>query len=84
MQIELIVHLEQGEPSAVSWWAESADVPGFSAFADSLADLRTLAHESLRDHLVQPVTFIERLVVDGIALARSGTDVVASRLQLVS
>ncbi len=32
-----------------SWWAESADVAGWTAVADSLGALRALVRESLRE-----------------------------------
>jgi predicted RNase H-like HicB family nuclease len=33
----------------IIWWAESPDVPGFSAAADNLPELRRLYLEALRD-----------------------------------
>lgn len=34
-----------------AWWAESPDVPGFSAAADSLPDLRQVVREGLSFHI---------------------------------
>lgn len=34
-----------------TWWAESADVPGFTAVADALPELRQLVREGLMFHL---------------------------------
>lgn len=35
----LVVHLDEADGEAV-WWAESPDLPGFSAAAPTLAELR--------------------------------------------
>lgn len=32
-----------------TWWAESADLPGFSAAADSLREVRRLVHAAVAD-----------------------------------
>jgi predicted RNase H-like HicB family nuclease len=42
----MIVHHEQG-----SWWAESDDLPGFSALADNLDALRKLSKEGVEELL---------------------------------
>lgn len=57
------MHLEEADGEAV-WWANSPDLPGFTAAAPSLADLRELVREGLGD---TPVT--ERLdapVIGGV------------------
>lgn len=40
--IEVVYHNEDG-----SWWAESDDVPGFSALASTLSGAQELVRESL-------------------------------------
>lgn len=46
---ELIIHLEsEPETGEVVWWAESPEVPGLSAAASSLRELREMAMYSLR------------------------------------
>jgi len=37
--VQIIVHMETTSPTDVSWWAESPDVPGFTAAAPSLPEL---------------------------------------------
>jgi predicted RNase H-like HicB family nuclease len=59
-QVRVVYHDEDG-----TWWAESPDVAGYSAAAESLAALHRLVHEGLPhflpnqtfeivDHLAQP------------------------------
>jgi predicted RNase H-like HicB family nuclease len=48
--ISLLVHGEfLPDARKIAWWAESPDVPGFSAAADTLVELRELATETIRD-----------------------------------
>jgi len=50
-QIDLLIHLEQvpdPDPGFV-WWAESPDLPGFSAAADHLPDLLRQAEAAIDD-----------------------------------
>jgi predicted RNase H-like HicB family nuclease len=50
-----------------TWWAESPDVPGFSATADSLSALRTLVWEGLAFHLEQEsVDLLESMAGSGV------------------
>lgn len=58
---ELIIHLEDADGEVV-WWAESPDVPGFSAAAPTLAELRERAREALSARGARPVQIVERLV----------------------
>lgn len=44
--VRVTYHHEEG-----MWWAESADVAGFSATAESLSDLRGLVKQGLEFHL---------------------------------
>lgn len=51
-----------------SWWAESADVPGFTAAGSSLRDVRDLVREGLDFYLEgEPVRLLER-TDSGVAL----------------
>lgn len=58
--IELIIHLEGVDGEAV-WWAESPDVPGFSAAAPSLIELRERAQAALEELKGCPVRIVECL-----------------------
>lgn len=49
MIVQVMVHLERVD-GAVVYWAESPDVPGFTATADSLSELRIIARQVLREH----------------------------------
>ena len=62
MDVTLLLHLElvDGEHA---WWAESDDVPGFTAAAPTLAELRERAHAALHDLLGAEVAIRERLAV---------------------
>lgn len=59
--IELVIHIEAANGEAV-WWAESPEVPGFSAAAPTLAELRTRATAALAELRDDPVEIVERLV----------------------
>ena len=48
MDVTLLVHQEAGDQGVV-WWAESPEVPGFSATDVSLDGLRARARDALRD-----------------------------------
>lgn len=66
--IELCVHLEPAE-AGVCWWVESDDLPGFSAAASTLAEMRARAVETLNEELGEGTYDLrERLDAD-----RSGT-----------
>jgi len=64
--IRVFVHLEAvgTAPGAAgfSWWAESPDVPGYSAAADHLYDLLQLAEEGLPGFLGEQRDIEWRLV----------------------
>lgn len=45
-QITLVIHHEEG-----TWWAESSELPGFSAAAESLEELRREATDGIAFHL---------------------------------
>jgi len=50
MSVRVVLHLERlPETDKPAWWAESPDVPGFSAAALSLYELRIMAERALRD-----------------------------------
>lgn len=46
MKVQLLIHYEPAETKRV-WWAESPEVPGLSASADSLADVQALAKQAI-------------------------------------
>lgn len=53
--VRVLYHREDGV-----WWAESPDVPGFSAAADSLPDVRHYVREALREvHESEPYYVVE-------------------------
>lgn len=49
MPVTVLIHAELIEGPKLSWWAESPDVPGFSAAAETLVELRGLTSQTLRD-----------------------------------
>jgi predicted RNase H-like HicB family nuclease len=59
--VELVIHIEAADGEAV-WWAESPEVPGFSAAAPTLAELRERATAALTELQGAPVRLTERLV----------------------
>jgi len=48
--VAVVYHLEDG-----CWWAESDDVPGFVAGADTFDETRARVHEGLEFELGEPV-----------------------------
>jgi predicted RNase H-like HicB family nuclease len=68
---ELTIHLEAVEGEVV-WWADSPDVPGFSAAAPSLVELRERATAALEEILGAPVPLVEHL--DGVPVGRRDVD----------
>lgn len=57
--MELVIHLEGADSEAV-WWAESPQMPGFSAAAPTLSELRTQAYRAIRG-VAGSVQITERL-----------------------
>ncbi len=62
MRVTILVHLEDGV-----WWAESPQVPGFSACQPSLRDVEAAAKLAIREILEElgteePIAFETRLV----------------------
>lgn len=49
-----------------TWWAESPDVPGFSAAAESLDDLRELVRTGLTFHLGDQIEIFEETARAGL------------------
>jgi predicted RNase H-like HicB family nuclease len=45
--VDILIHAEEVSGSELSWWAEAPDVPGFSAAANRLVELRQLVSQSL-------------------------------------
>lgn len=44
MDVTVTYHLELG-----TWWAESADMPGFTAVAEDYATTRAMVHEAVEE-----------------------------------
>jgi predicted RNase H-like HicB family nuclease len=57
------VHMDLGT-SEIIWWADTEAIPGFSAAADSLKDLRVLIDEAAVTHLGAGTTVALELVAD--------------------
>ena len=47
--VRVVLHMEPLDSGATSWWAESPDLAGFSAAADSLVELRGLCTEAVHE-----------------------------------
>lgn len=77
MNAQLVIHLDNADGKLV-WWAESPQVPGFTASADTLPELRGTIAEVLADlaeDLGEPVSFTsERLADPGVADARPASE----------
>lgn len=59
----MLIHLEDADGEAV-WWAEVPELPGFSAAAPTLADMREQAHAAIAELVGAPVVVVERLAGD--------------------
>ncbi len=84
MTIHLIMHLEAFEIDGlreVAWWAESPDVPGFSAAAPTVVRLRSSALEALVDHLGYRPDVVESLACDGSSVATADVVVPANPIR---
>ena len=46
MATRILVHMDLADESGVVWWAESTILPGWTAAADTLADLEQLCLEA--------------------------------------
>ncbi|MGD0811964.1 MAG: hypothetical protein ABSA91_19985 [Acidimicrobiales bacterium] len=46
--MRLLAHYEMAAPNEPTWWAESADLPGFTAVYPSLGELQRQAEEAVR------------------------------------
>jgi|BarGraNGADG00212_1021973.scaffolds.fasta_scaffold25914_3 predicted RNase H-like HicB family nuclease len=77
MEVSLQIHLEASEQGTPVWWVESEELPGFTASADSLVELRAVVSETLQefasellaesgDGSAQIEVVSERLVVSGV------------------
>ena len=62
--IDLVIHLETVNSHRVMWWADSPQVPGFSAAADSLSALRARAKEALAEVLGANVAWNECVAME--------------------
>ncbi len=49
MDVTLHIHLEAAEDGSPVWWAEADELPGMTASADSLAELRAALDEVFAD-----------------------------------
>lgn len=79
---ELLIHLESADGDVV-WWAESPQVPGFTAAAPTLAELRELALDALRSELSPDVEVAEVLVSDEVHVDPSGRRVLIATSDLL-
>ena len=65
MDVTLQIHLEPGTDGSPVWWAESEELPGMTASADSLFELRELLAavvSELADEGAEAITIVgERL-----------------------
>jgi predicted RNase H-like HicB family nuclease len=60
MTVHLIIHLEAVD-GAATWWADTDDVPGFYAAADTLEELRERVIAALAEVAPGADRIIERL-----------------------
>ncbi len=60
--VRVLLHLEATDDGGVVWWAESGDVPGFTAAAPELVELRRRVRAALADDFSDGVTYTEELV----------------------
>lgn len=51
MSVTVLVHLDFTDAGRAMWWAEAPEFPGFSAADDSLARLRLISDQAIRDIL---------------------------------
>jgi predicted RNase H-like HicB family nuclease len=63
MNISFAIHLEPTDTDVV-WWAESEGMPGWSATAPTLRELRTLIEEAVRLYISDEVEIAMELVPD--------------------
>jgi predicted RNase H-like HicB family nuclease len=78
MDVRLLIHLDRldDEQRAV-WWAESPDVPGFSAVGDTLRELRSCSISALEEICAAPIVVREQLIAveePGDAVPRVDTE----------
>lgn len=63
MNVELTIHFDDVD----NWWAELSDVPGFTASAKSLPELRAVIEDCLPDlaqDLGEPVNVVSEVLAD--------------------
>ena len=75
MDIALKIHIEASEAGSPIWWAESDDLPGLTASADTLAELRVALAEVLEEfgkelavdagHAGETIQIVSELLVAG-------------------
>jgi predicted RNase H-like HicB family nuclease len=70
MDITLLVHVERvpGE-QAFAWWAESDELPGFSAAGDSMQELREVAMAAIAAEFPDVERVRERLAGGTVVLS---------------
>lgn len=66
--ISILYHREEE-----GWWADSSDLPGWTAAADSLEELRPLALEGAREFAGPEAMFREAVVHDPLTLTSAGS-----------
>jgi predicted RNase H-like HicB family nuclease len=59
--LTVVYHQEDG-----SWWAESSDVPGFSAVGSTFEEVSQLVRETLEDVVGQPFDLVEEMDDGGL------------------
>jgi hypothetical protein len=63
--IEILLHIERadlpGQPPEFVWWAESNEFPGFTAAAPTLAELRSVVRDAVRELDLSDSEIQERL-----------------------
>ena len=69
--VRVLLHLEATDDGGVAWWAESDDVPGFTAAAPELVELRRRVRAALADEFPAGVDYSEELVTTDPVAASS-------------
>lgn len=73
-RVTVTYHREAG-----TWWADSEDVPGYTAVADALGDLRALVFEGIPFALEHDDIEIDEALENGARLMPGGQPVTAYR-----
>lgn len=65
-RVRLIAHYELAGPTEPTWWAESDDLPGFTAVYPSLGELQREAEDAVRFHLETDDVEVEWATADDV------------------